>query len=217
MVSLYMNVFGEKQRACLRKAGTLDESEWAVMVYYEDELEEGANEDELDEPDSSLTNLLYSDDSESEEYADPDFMQEITDSHSKIAKDSASDSSDLTESLDGTSDLSEASGRIDLSTISQKTRDLGWLLTYSSNPSFTQTSESPRPRRNRIHEDAEFPIDFCWKLLIAQTKCLIEYAHTITIMQNNGKTLLIKTFITLKSFQEHDLRLSRGAVARKVG
>ncbi len=78
------------------------------MVYYEDELEEGANEDELDEPDSNLINLLYSDDSESEEDADPDFMQEITDSHSKIAKDPASDSSDLTESLNGTSHLSEA-------------------------------------------------------------------------------------------------------------
>ncbi len=72
------------------------------MVYYEDELEEGTNEDELDEPDSSLTDhLLYSDDSESEEDADPDYMQfferEITGSHSKIAEDPASDSSDLYE------------------------------------------------------------------------------------------------------------------------
>ncbi len=93
------------------------------MVYYEDELEEGANEDELDQPDSSLTdNLLYSDDSDSEEDADPDFMQlferEITDIHSKIAKDQAGDSSDIAESLDGTSDLPEAPGRIDLGMIS---------------------------------------------------------------------------------------------------
>ncbi len=152
-------------------------------------MEEGANENELDELDSSLTdNLLYSDDSESEEDTDPYFMQlferEITDSHSKIAEDPASDSNDLTESLDGTSDLPEAPGRIDLSTISQKTRDLSnpsFILRHLSHPDLAETAFLKTPNSQLI---------FGNYLLL--TTCLMEYIPTLTITQNNGKTLLIK-------------------------
>jgi hypothetical protein len=71
--------------------------------------------------------------------------------------------SDQTQNLNSSA-LPEAPGRIDLSNITQKTQQLGWSVSDLSNPAFTETSESPGPRR--IPEDAKSPIDF-WKLLIS--------------------------------------------------
>ncbi len=145
-----------------------DEDFWEWTLGFPEEDEQAHEEDSEELSDKSYLDLsenefIYSDDSESDDQADESFMRLFLPREEIENITSSSEEEDDSEIRNV---LNSIPSRIDITTLSEKTKSDGWnTVDYFQPQNIRFSSETPGPKN--ISENLKSPIEF-WKLLITE-------------------------------------------------